>query len=193
MWVDPENVKVIALIVGSMGTNQMSAIKDQNPEVRKVEKPKEGMEIKVKDCPTKRKGSNGGKKEDRDEANRASGYSDIALICNEELDSTFISLEEGEDRNEFKNLWVGDSRATCHIVCSDKNLINWKSVNEDVIVVGGGTLPVMKIGSLKVKFRNFQGEDSIVDFPKDKIRSKTQVKPLPHDFGNARMMESLII
>jgi hypothetical protein len=75
---------------------------------------------KAMDCPTKRKGSNGVENEDRDEANFASEYSDIALFCNEELDSAFISLEEGEDRNEFKNLWVGDSGATCHMVCSDK-------------------------------------------------------------------------
>jgi hypothetical protein len=52
------------------------------------------------------------------------------------------------------------------MVCNDSNLINWKSVNEEVIVAGGGKLPVMKIGSLKIKFSNFNGEDSTVEFPR---------------------------
>jgi hypothetical protein len=55
------------------------------------------------------------------------------------------------------------------MVCNDQNLTNWKFVNEEVIVAGGGTLPVMKIGSLKVKFRNSKGEDSLVFLPKVKF------------------------
>jgi hypothetical protein len=70
------------------------------------------------------------------------------------LDTTLISLEEGDKNNKFNKLWVGNSGATCHMVCNNSNLINWKSVNEDVIVARGGTLLVMKIGNLKVKFRN---------------------------------------
>jgi hypothetical protein len=64
---------------------------------------------------------------------------------------------------------VGDSGATCHMVFNESNLINWKSVHEELIVVGGGTLLVMKIGSLKVKFRNFKGKDSTVEFPNVKF------------------------
>jgi hypothetical protein len=41
---------------------------------------------KAMDCPTKKKRSNGGRNKNIDEANCTSGYSDIALICNEELD-----------------------------------------------------------------------------------------------------------
>jgi hypothetical protein len=33
----------------------------------------------------------------------ASGYSDIALICNEVLESALIILEDGEDKVKFKN------------------------------------------------------------------------------------------
>jgi hypothetical protein len=64
---------------------------------------------------------------------------------------------------------VGDSGATCHMVCNDSNLINWKSVNEEVIVAGGETLLMMKVGCLKVKFK---GKDSKVEFPKVKFVPK---------------------
>jgi hypothetical protein len=46
MGINSENIKVTALIVGSMGIRQMYAIKDQSSEMRKVEKPKEEMEMR---------------------------------------------------------------------------------------------------------------------------------------------------
>jgi hypothetical protein len=50
--------------------------------------------------PTK-KGLNGGQNVNKDEANCASGYVDIALICNEELDSALISMEDEKDKAKF--------------------------------------------------------------------------------------------
>jgi hypothetical protein len=88
--------------------------------------------------PTK-KGLNGGQNVNKDEANCPLGYVDIALICNEELDSALIRMEDEKDKAKFQTLWVGDSGATCHMVCNDQNLTNWKFVNEEVIVAGGRT------------------------------------------------------
>jgi hypothetical protein len=56
-----------------------------------------------------KKGPNGGQNVDKDEPNCASGYADIALICNEELDSALISMEDVKDKAKFQNLWVGTS------------------------------------------------------------------------------------
>jgi hypothetical protein len=78
---------------------------------------------------------------------------------------------------------VGDSGATCLMICNDSNLINWKSMNEDVIVAGGGTLPVMKVGSLKVKFRNSKGKDSTVEFSKVKFVPKLKLNLLNMTLG----------
>jgi hypothetical protein len=44
-----------------------------------------------------------------------------------------------------------------------------------VIVVGGGALPVKKIGSLKEKFRNSKGEESTVLFQKVKFVPKLKL------------------
>jgi hypothetical protein len=64
----------------------------------------------------------------------------------------------------MKEIWVGDTVATCHMVCSDENLTNWRSVNQEVTVAGGSSLPVTKIGSLKTKFKNTMGKDADVFF-----------------------------
>jgi hypothetical protein len=44
----------------------------------------------------------------------------------------------------MKEIWVGDNGATCHVVCSDENLINWRPVKQEVTVAGGSSLPVTK-------------------------------------------------
>jgi hypothetical protein len=61
------------------------------------------------------------------------------------------------------------------MVCNDQNLTNWKFVDGEVIVDGGGTLPVMKNGSLKVKFWNSKGEDPMVYLPKVKFVPKLKL------------------
>jgi hypothetical protein len=84
-------------------------------------------------------------------------------------------MEDGKDKAKFQNLWVGDSGATCHMICNHENLRKWKSVNEEVIVDRGGTLPMIKIRSLKLKFRDSKGEDSLVNFPKVKFVPKLKI------------------
>jgi hypothetical protein len=81
------------------------------------------------------------------------------LICEDIIDSAFI-CKDTEKSDKMKEFWVGDTGATCHMVCSDGNLINWRPVKQKVTVAGGSSLPVTKIGSPKIKFKNTMGKDS---------------------------------
>jgi hypothetical protein len=113
---------------------------------------------KAYECPRNKR--NKGK---NDEANYTSESTDIALICEDKIDSIFI-CEDKNKTDKMKEIWVGDTGATCHMVCSDENLINWRSVKQEVTVAGGSSLPVTKIGSLKTKFKNTMSKDADVFF-----------------------------
>ena len=99
---------------------------------------------KVSDCPLKKKNREQNSNDTRDEANFVSNVSDVALVCFENIDNALI-CESGDKEHNFGNLWVGDSGATCHMVCEDLHLIDWKWVEEEITVAGGGTLPVKRL------------------------------------------------
>jgi hypothetical protein len=102
------------------------------------------------------KGSEEGKMSNQDNANCTSAK-EIALVGSK-------SQEGLQDRN----LWVGDTGATCHMVCDDSKLFDFESINDEVVVGDGRPLRVEKIGKLKVHFANSSGELS--EFIMDKVK-----------------------
>jgi hypothetical protein len=98
------------------------------------------------DCPMK--GSEEGEMSNQDNSNCTSAK-EIALVGSE-------SQEGLQDRN----LWVGDTGATCHMVCDDSKLYGFESVNDEVVVGDGRPLRVAKIGKLNVHFASSSGESS---------------------------------
>jgi hypothetical protein len=126
MDIHPKNIRATALILQFMDIKPQSATKDPSLEVKRERETKKGKGIesifntpfplffykcnkkgyKAIHFPTKKKVSNGRRNEERDEANCASGYSDIALICNKEIDTTFISLE-GREGGKVQQLIEG--------------------------------------------------------------------------------------
>jgi len=69
---------------------------------------------------------------------------------------------ESKEGLQNSNLWVGDTGATCHMVCNDANLLDYKTVNDEVIVGDGRPLNVIKIGKIKVQFTNNSTKYSII-------------------------------
>jgi hypothetical protein len=105
-------------------------------------------------CPMK--GSEEGKMCNKDNAYCTSAK-EIALVgC------------ENQEGLQDQNLWVGDTGATCHMVCDDSKLFDFESVNDEVVVGDRRPLRVAKIGKLKVHFANSSGESS--EFIMDKVK-----------------------
>jgi gag-polypeptide of LTR copia-type/Zinc knuckle len=111
---------------------------------------------KASDCPLKKKN-----RERMDEVNVASESTDIALICEGMIDSALICNDENE-KTKMTKYWVGYSGATCHMVCSNEKLIDWRSVDERITVAGGASLPVTKIAKIHLKLKNSRGKDAEV-------------------------------
>jgi hypothetical protein len=114
--------------------------------------------------------------------NVASKSTDIALICEEIIDSTLICNDENEETKMTK-YWVGDSGATCHMVCSDEKLINYRSVDERITVAGGASLPLTKIGKIHLKLKNSRGKDAEVTLEDVKLVPNLRVNLLSLTLG----------
>ena len=61
-----------------------------------------------------------------------------------------------------KDIWIGDSGATSHMVCHDVGMFGCKPLNQQVIVGDGRSVKVLKTGNLKVVFHNRKGEKNEV-------------------------------
>jgi hypothetical protein len=85
-------------------------------------------------------GSEDGRMTSNDDANCTSAK-EIALVS--------FESQEGLQR---RNLWVGDTGATCHMVCDDSELFDYESVHDEVVVGDGRPLRVTKIGKIEGKF-----------------------------------------
>ena len=72
-------------------------------------------------------------------------------MCSGTEDVALMNVE-GENFEKTKNLWVGDSGATCHMVCKDETLINWVRSDEEVEAADAGSMKVEKISMIKKKF-----------------------------------------
>jgi Zinc knuckle len=114
------------------------------------------------DCPIK--GAEEGKMSKQDNANCMSAK-EIALVG-------FENQEWVQDRN----LWVGDTGATYHMVCDDSKLFDFELVNDEVVVGDGRPLKVTKIGKLKVNFSNSSGEPSELIMDKVKFVPSLRIK-----------------
>jgi hypothetical protein len=73
---------------------------------------------KAYECPRNKKNKGRG-----DESNLTSESTDIALICEDIINSVLI-CKDSEKTDKMKEFWVGDTVATCHMVYSDENLID---------------------------------------------------------------------
>jgi hypothetical protein len=113
------------------------------------------------ECPTKKKNRERAQDNQSDDANVASESTDIALICSGMIDSALV-CKKGDENSKLNNFWVGDRDASCHMICNDERLIDWKWADEEITVAGGTFLPVKKIGNLRTKFKNSKGENSAV-------------------------------
>jgi hypothetical protein len=54
---------------------------------------------------------------------------------------------ENEEVYENSILWVGDTGATCHMICNDSGLFDYKRVTDELNVADGRALKVEKLGS----------------------------------------------
>ena len=93
--------------------------------------------------------------------------SEIALIGTEGPSSCFSS-----------NLWVGDTGATCHMVCREEGLFDCISSNQNVLVGDGRALNVEKVGKLKVRFAGRGQEVTDVLLEDVKVHSLSQEQPV---------------
>ena len=82
-------------------------------------------------------------------------------MCSEEKDLALMNVER-ENPKKTRNLWVGDSGATHHIVCKDENLINWVQSDEEVEAADSGLMRVEKIGMIQYQFKDENREVSEV-------------------------------
>jgi Zinc knuckle len=97
------------------------------------------------------------KKKDKDDgANAASGDKkgrdreddDVVLVADFGLSAKDLS----------KDLWLGDSGASCHMTCSDAGMKNCKSINMHIRIGDGKLLKATKIGDKHVTVRQKDGK-----------------------------------
>ena len=73
-----------------------------------------------------------------------------------------IVLIGSDQEMSQKDMWIGDSGATSHMVCHDVGMFGCKPSNQQVIVGDGRSVKVLKTGNLKVIFQKRKGEKNEV-------------------------------
>ena len=64
--------------------------------------------------------------------------------------------------NPTKDLWIGDSGASCHFINTDFGMFDWKRITEEIGVGGGNVAMATKEGSVKLKVIQRNGEKSFI-------------------------------
>lgn len=71
-----------------------------------------------------------------------------------------------------RNLWIGDSGASTHMTNNDVGMFDCEPTNEPITVGNGQTLVATKIGKLRVRVTQTNGNQMIFDTNKREIRSR---------------------
>jgi hypothetical protein len=66
------------------------------------------------------------------------------------------------ENNPTKDLWIGDSGASCHFINTDFGMYNWKNIREEIGVGNGAIAIASKEGSVKLKVFPKNGKQYIV-------------------------------
>ena len=66
-------------------------------------------------------------------------------------------------KNEIDDkLWIGDSGASCHYCNNKKDLYNYTSVSEELLVGIGNTIVAKKVGNLSCTFQQKNGKKLVI-------------------------------
>ncbi len=76
--------------------------------------------------------------------------------------------------NPTKNLWIGDSGASCHFINTDFGMYNWKYIHEKIGVGNGNIAIATKEGSVKLQVFPKTGEKYVVTLHGVKFISNLQ-------------------
>jgi hypothetical protein len=67
-------------------------------------------------------------------------------------------MSEYDNDNPTKDLWIGDSGASCHFINTDKGMFNFKHIYDKIGVGNGNVAIASKEGSVKLKVYQKNGE-----------------------------------
>ena len=78
--------------------------------------------------------------------------------CKKDLALTNTEVEDfAGATNSISEVWIGDTGSSCHLVTSDKGLINIKIIDEGIKVGNGSTMSATKMGDLPVTIKQKDG------------------------------------
>jgi hypothetical protein len=77
----------------------------------------------------------------------------------QESDKAELVLMAKDNKTMDENIWIGDTGATCHMTNDCKGMTDVKEIKTSIVIGNGKELTATKVGTLKLKVLQKEGED----------------------------------